>query len=147
MDAMSVNSNIYKINQCFSLCTLFPQKTDEITSIFTAILKGNFLPTLEYMLTMNIEDLILVEILKTLCYLYQCIKFDPVITLLKQSFLLSPQTMKGLMQNMLDSRIQLRYYSCVMATLMVHRVPGFRREVISDPKFFLECCQAIGAMK
>ena len=52
-------------------------------------LKGNFLQNLEYMLTMNIDDLILVEILKTLCYLYQAIKYDSIHRLLKQTFLLS----------------------------------------------------------
>ena len=132
MDTNLISNNIDKINRCFSMCTLFPENTEQIIRIFEEVLKGNFLSTLEYVLTMNLNDLILIEILKTLCYLYQASKFPSINRILTQSFLFNPHTMKGLMNNISDSRVAIRYYTCVISTLIVHRIPSFRQEIIID---------------
>ena len=56
INTMTFSSHIYQINRCFSLCTLFPDKIDEIVWIYEQVVKGSFLPTLEYMLTMSNLD-------------------------------------------------------------------------------------------
>lgn len=78
IDFMMFNSNISGINNCFSLITLMPEKKEEIYQIYENILGGNFLETLQFALTMNVSENILIEMLKSLCYLYQSLKYERI---------------------------------------------------------------------
>lgn len=97
---------------------------------------------------MDFADDLLIEVLKTLCYVYQSLRFERLRIHLQQSFLLRAETAMSLMRNMLSEKIPIRYYSCVMSTLIIHRLPAIRSEILLEGKdLFLRCCESISMMK
>jgi hypothetical protein len=132
IDLMLFNSHIANINTCFSLITLMPDKHDEIYQIYENILGGTFLQTLELSLTMSVSSNLLIEMLKSLSYLYQALKYDRLRTVLETSFLVHPATLKALMQNINDKRPEIRYYTCAMMGAMANNVKNLGTLILDD---------------
>ena len=79
--------------------------------------------------------------------MYQGLKYPKIKTLLSETFLLTPQTLRGLIGNIRDPRIEVKYYTCAMAGLLSHNVSIFPSIILSDSSSFLEICQSISNVK